>query len=125
MAGFLVEKFDHNMQQANAGAVILDDAFGDLALAFQKFQAILRVRELVLQGLGVGAAAGDAFVEIFGLRFQRFAGSRCGPRLRVEQPACELSAALEVALLAQIAAQTGDFGPQLASLLARAAAGNA
>jgi hypothetical protein len=44
MARLLVEKFDDNMQQANAGTIILDDAFDDLALAFQKFQAILRVR---------------------------------------------------------------------------------
>ena len=102
-ARLFVEKLDDNVQQANAGAVILDYAFGNLALALQKFQAVLRVRELAFSDSGVGATAGDAFVEIFRLGFQRFASGRCGLRLCLEQPAGELRAALKLALLAQTA----------------------
>jgi hypothetical protein len=50
------------MEKANAGAVILDYAFGDLALAFEELEAILGVSKLMLQRVGVGVAARDAFV---------------------------------------------------------------
>src|SRR6266478_897972 len=41
MAGLLVTEFDNNVEQADAGAVIVDNGFSDLAFAFEQFQAML------------------------------------------------------------------------------------
>src|SRR5882762_3025317 len=57
MAGLLVKEFDNNVEQADAGAEIVDDGFSNLAFAFEKFQAMLRVCELALQGIIVRAAS--------------------------------------------------------------------
>src|SRR5258708_3393028 len=56
MAGLLVKEFDDNVEQADAGAEIVDDGFSNLAFAFEQFQAMLRVCELALQGISVRAA---------------------------------------------------------------------
>src|SRR6266700_1234506 len=49
MAGLLVKEFDNNVEQADAGAEIVDDGFSNLAFAFEQFQAMLRVCELALE----------------------------------------------------------------------------
>src|SRR5713101_4728828 len=125
MAGLLVKEFDNNVEQADAGAVVVDDGFSDLAFAFEQFQAMLRVCELELQGISIRAARRSYFLtEILRLRFQRISCDRCRLRLHLKRPARELRAMQELALLAQTAAQTRDFRSQLTSFLARTAAGN-
>src|SRR5229473_1711482 len=126
MAGFLVKEFDDNVEQADAGAVIVDDGFSDLAFAFEQFQAMLRVCELALQGISIRAARRSYFLtEILRLRFQRISCDRCRLRLRLKRSARELRAMQELTLQAQTATQTRDFRSQLTSFLARTAAGNA
>src|SRR5260370_35235468 len=62
MAGLLVKEFDNNMEQADAGAVVVDDGFSDLAFAFEQFQAMLRVCEFALQVIGVRAPLRSSFL---------------------------------------------------------------
>src|SRR5258708_1012870 len=126
MAGLLVKEFDNHVEQADAGAEIVDDGFSNLAFAFEQFQAILRVYELALQGISVRAARRSYFLtEILRLLFQRITCGRCRLRLHLKRPARELRAMQELTLQAQTAAQTRDFRSQLTSFLARTAAGNA
>ena len=49
LAGTLVEKFYDDVQQADAGPVAVNDGLGDLAFVFQKLEAVLRFRKLLLQ----------------------------------------------------------------------------
>src|SRR5262245_1016403 len=80
-AGFLVAEFDNNVEQADAGSVIVDDGFSDLAFAFEQFQPMLRVCELALQGISVGAVSRSCSLsKILRLLFQRITCGRC--RLR-------------------------------------------
>ena len=52
LAGLAVEKFDNNVQQANARRIGVDDGLGDFAFGFECFQARLRVGKLLLQRSG-------------------------------------------------------------------------
>src|SRR6266567_5552420 len=126
MAGLLVKEFDNNVEQADAGAEIVDDGFSNLAFAFEQFQAMLGVCELALQGISVRAARRSYFLtEILRLLFQRITCGRCRLRLHLRRSAREFRTMQELTLQAQTAAQTRDFRAQLTSFLARAAAGNA
>src|SRR5260370_13454496 len=123
MAGLLVKEFDNNVEQAHAGAEIVDDGFSNLAFAFEQFQAMLRVCELALEGISVRAARRSYFLtEILRLLFQRITCGRCRLRLHLKRSARELRAMQELTLQAQTASQTRDFRSQLASFLARTAA---
>src|SRR5713101_2446661 len=87
MAGLLVKEFDDNVEQADAGAVVVDDGFSDLAFAFEQFQAMLRVCELELQGISIRAARRSYFLtEILRLLFQRITCDRCRLRLHLKRP---------------------------------------
>src|SRR5260370_8985427 len=99
MAGLLVKEFDNNMEQADAGAVVVDDGFSDLAFAFEQFQAMLRVCELALQGIGVRAARRTYFLtDILRLPFQRITCRRSRLRLNFRRPAREVRAMQELTL---------------------------
>src|SRR5271166_1112910 len=76
-ARLLVEEFHHNVQQADARAVLVNDSLCDVAFVFEKFQAILRVSQLALQRINVRAARGTALALLSGLRFLRIASDGC------------------------------------------------
>ena len=78
-AGSAIEKFDDNVKQADAGAVIVNDGFGNFAFVFEKLEAALRVGELPAKGSGVGAFSGSHFLpESFGFGFEGFARGGVG-----------------------------------------------
>src|ERR1700747_3309088 len=96
------------MQQANAGAVRVDDGFGDFGVAFDAAEALLGVGELAAEFGIVTAGSGHFFLKLVGLSLER--GARRSLRGGVECQASLLGATEKIALLDEAGGKASNFG---------------
>src|SRR5258708_3795590 len=110
LSGVFVPKLHDHMQQADARSVCVNNCFRDSPLILKPAQASLSLLKLLLEGFAI-AVRGYLPSDLFGLRFQRLASSRCVAR--GQGRARLFCAAQEIVLLQNSTAQACNLRLEL------------